>query len=232
MYSIQHQSWGAVPERLFFHDSRDNLIGKTKLAYIDIAQGVLDKFGSSMPDRDREWWGNFRDSMSHTKQPVPQVVQKAPTTRRHHRDVEMDDKPIIKQGIQREKKIGAPSVGDGDDDHDDSGAVDDTMDGDDPEYRVESIVGRKTGEDGDILYCVRWAKPYNDETWEPLSNLANAMRLVDEFERVRSGAKSGLSASGLAHADLARELGRKRNGRPKHPWWHVSFVRGCSRRKV
>lgn len=222
---------GAVPERLFFHDSRNNLIGKTKLAYIDIAQGVLDKFGSSMPDRDREWWGNFRDSMSHTKQPVPQVVQKAPTTRRHHRDVEMDDKPIIKQGIRREKKIGTPSVGDSDDDHDDSGAVDDAMDGDDPEYRVESIVGRKTGEDGDILYCVRWAKPYNDETWEPLSNLANAMRLVDEFERVRSGAKSGLSASGLAHADLARELWAQAEREAKASMVACKFCQGMFKKK-
>jgi hypothetical protein len=143
----------------------------------------------------------------------------------------MDDKPIIKQGIQREKKIGAPSGGDGDDDHDDSGAVDDTMDGDDPEYRVESIVGRKTGEDGDILYCVRWAKPYNDETWEPLSNLANAMRLVDEFERVRSGAKSGLSASGLAHAYLARELWAQAEREAKASMVACKFCQGMFKKK-
>jgi Chromo (CHRromatin Organisation MOdifier) domain len=197
---------GAVPERLFFSDCRNNLVGKVKMAYVDIAQGVIDKFGLSMPDKDREWWENFRNSMSNTKQPIPTVAQKAPTTRRAHRDVKMDDKPIIRQTVPRQKKVGTASAGDSDDNHDDSGAVDDAMDGDDPEYRVEAIIGRKTGEDGDVLYHVRWAKPYNDETWEPLSHLANAMRLVDDFERVWSGAKSGLSASGLAHADLAREL--------------------------
>jgi len=71
---------------------------------------------------------------------------------------------------------------------------------------VEAIIGRKNGEDGTVLYHVRWAKPYNDEMWELLDYLANAMQMVDDFERIRSGAKCGLTASGVAHAQLGDEL--------------------------
>ncbi len=197
------------PLRVFFHDRANNLVGQTITPYGTIVEAVLKKFGDAMPVEDREWWWQFGRAMACVKQPTPSTIPKVATKPRPIQDVNMDDRPLIVQCVPRGPVEERVEKGDGNGSGDDCDVVEDqsdTFDGDDPEYRVEAIIGRKKGEDGTILYHVRWAKPYNDETWEPLDHLANAMRLVDNFERIRSGAKCGLTAGGVAHAELGREL--------------------------
>ena len=52
------------------------------------------------------------------------------------------------------------------------------------EFEVERLVGRRQVRGQGVQYLVRW-KGYgaHEDTWEPLTNLANAGRLVKEFEK-------------------------------------------------
>lgn len=51
------------------------------------------------------------------------------------------------------------------------------------EFAVEKIVGKRLNEKQEVIYCVKWAGyPSSENTWEPLSNLTNAMRYVNRFE--------------------------------------------------
>merc|ERR1711862_373152 len=51
------------------------------------------------------------------------------------------------------------------------------------EYEVESIVSKRTSEEGKVEYLVKW-KGWNssDNTWEPVDNLQSSKELIDEFE--------------------------------------------------
>lgn len=50
------------------------------------------------------------------------------------------------------------------------------------QYEVEKIIDKKIKKDK-VLYCVKW-KHYDESenTWEPIENLENAIKLVLEFE--------------------------------------------------
>jgi len=57
----------------------------------------------------------------------------------------------------------------------------------DTEYEVESILGKRLHY-GKIKYLVKWkGYPDSENQWEPLANLANAMRFVRDYERYNSG---------------------------------------------
>merc|ERR1712130_820906 len=51
------------------------------------------------------------------------------------------------------------------------------------EYEVETIVSKRTSEEGKVEYLVKW-KGWNasDNTWEPVDNLQSSKELIDEFE--------------------------------------------------
>merc|ERR1712130_901375 len=50
------------------------------------------------------------------------------------------------------------------------------------EYEVETIVSKRTSEEGKVEYFVKW-KGWNasDNTWEPVDNLQSSKELIDEF---------------------------------------------------
>ena len=52
------------------------------------------------------------------------------------------------------------------------------------EFEVERLVGRRQVRGQGVQYLVRW-KGFgaHEDTWEPLSHLANSKRLVREYEQ-------------------------------------------------
>ncbi|XP_071959519.1 chromodomain Y-like protein 2 [Antedon mediterranea] len=53
---------------------------------------------------------------------------------------------------------------------------------DDCVYEVEKVVNRRKTRHGKIQYLIRWKGfPSDDDTWEPLKNLANCRSHIDEF---------------------------------------------------
>ena len=55
---------------------------------------------------------------------------------------------------------------------------------DQPEYEVDRLIGMRIGARNEPEYLVLW-KGYgaHDATWEPLGNLQNAPRAVEDFHR-------------------------------------------------
>ena len=51
------------------------------------------------------------------------------------------------------------------------------------EYEVERILRKKVDRLGRITYLVKWLGfPDNENSWEPLENLSNAMGKVEQYE--------------------------------------------------
>ena len=48
-------------------------------------------------------------------------------------------------------------------------------------FKVEEIVGMRTGSDGSIEYEVKWQGYPDDNTWEPLSNLVGCHERIFAF---------------------------------------------------
>ena len=51
----------------------------------------------------------------------------------------------------------------------------------DGEYEVEKVIEKRFRK-GRVEYFVKW-KNYDETTWEPLKNLANAEDLIEKFEK-------------------------------------------------
>lgn len=159
-----------------------------------------------MPKEHRQRWEKFRDGLTEVKEPAVTVQLQKPKKTRVQRNVKMDDMPVLQQGGSSREASYKPFPAESENIVVDEESSDEDFDGDDPLYRVDAIVGRRTGELG-IEYKVRWGDQYlGEETWEPLENLAGAQAMVDEFERIRSGVGSGLTHHAKAHAELGREL--------------------------
>uniref|UniRef100_A0A6G1SHP4 Heterochromatin protein 1 n=1 Tax=Aceria tosichella TaxID=561515 RepID=A0A6G1SHP4_9ACAR len=58
-----------------------------------------------------------------------------------------------------------------------------------PEYVVEKIVEKRMGADGSVKYQVKWKNyPSSSNTWEPVENLADCDKVMQQFE-IRSAEK-------------------------------------------
>lgn len=56
-------------------------------------------------------------------------------------------------------------------------------------YQVEKILDKKITSSG-VKYLIKWVGwPSEESTWEPLANLGNVMKMVNEFERDRKNSK-------------------------------------------
>jgi hypothetical protein len=101
------------------------------------------------------------------------------------------------------------------------------MDGNDPEYPVVSISGRKETDEGP-LYQVVWGGPYEETTWEPLTNLSGCMAMVHEWDAAHNGDGPTLKRWNMQHRELLHEIAeqeeleRQANSVPC-PWCHHKY---------
>ena len=198
------------PARIFFHEPNP-YTKRLKYGMLEICDSVLRMLGSVGTEMDREWWTNFRDALVKVELPKVKTAEseeKSPkkrkkmATKRSKRVVDRLEPPVLRCSKQRQPKHA--NLGFDFDDGEIDGISDDSddeYDGTDPRFFVEEIVGQKT-EDGVVLYRVRWAKPYDDETWEPIDHLNDASDKIADFHARRAG----LSVRNKQFRDLNYEL--------------------------
>jgi hypothetical protein len=83
---------------------------------------------------------------------------------------------------------------------------------DEEEYEVEKVVAKRAGKRGRVEYCVQW-KGYpdaEDDTWEPVGNLAGAEQLLAEYAPPAYATPS-LSARGTVQNTERAKRGRCRS---------------------
>jgi hypothetical protein len=192
------------PSRLWFHNPNNTYVGTLFERPIVVCDTVLSTLGLSMSKSDHLWWKSYRALVERCKMPTQYAKPERKTTRapRAKVPVDLSKPPELHQG----RKASSQSKGimdnadvvneDVEEDPDNL-----TLDGEDPEYHVERIVSKEV-RDGVVFYHVAWAEPYNDITWEPVTNLVHCQAKIDEFET----AQEGLRHYNKAHAELGHEI--------------------------
>jgi hypothetical protein len=228
--SSDFDSEPVVVSRSFSADSAPIPVNFSSVDYpegsnpVEVCKYMLGDSSKLISKSDKEWWTWLSSGLERWDRSCLIPSKKKKKTREKV-VVLLSDIPKLKiTGKRRKKEDVAAEFGD--ESSESEGEIEsegDEFDGDDPEYLVHSLKDRRVaiGEDGkeEVQFLVQYGGNYLNEepSWQPLQNLAGAMRMVDEYERLHSHQRDeavvggGLSDKNKAASELAHQVRDEEN---------------------